>query len=74
MVYITERGIADLRGLAPHQRARLIIKNCAHPDYQPLLSEYLDWAEKSCEGHIPHDLSQALAFHCRFTASGSMKE
>ncbi|WP_285798466.1 acetyl-CoA hydrolase/transferase C-terminal domain-containing protein, partial [Escherichia coli] len=34
MVIITEQGIADLRGLAPRQRAPKIIENCAHPDYR----------------------------------------
>ena len=33
-VIVTEQGLADLRGLSPKQRARLIIENCAHPDYQ----------------------------------------
>ena len=30
---VTEQGLADLRGLSPRQRARLIIENCANPDY-----------------------------------------
>lgn len=32
MIVITEQGLADLRGLAPKQRARKIIETCAHPD------------------------------------------
>jgi succinyl-CoA:acetate CoA-transferase len=31
-VLITEQGIADLRGTNPHQHAREISNNCAHPD------------------------------------------
>ena len=31
-VIVTEQGIADLRGLAPKERAALIIENCVHPD------------------------------------------
>jgi succinyl-CoA:acetate CoA-transferase len=73
MVYITERGVADIRGLAPHDRARAIIKNCAHPDYQPLLTEYLTWSESHHMGHIPHDLSKAFDMHCKFMTTGSMK-
>ncbi len=33
-VIVTEQGLADLRGLAPRQRAKLIIANCAHPSVQ----------------------------------------
>ncbi|MFZ1383850.1 MAG: acetyl-CoA hydrolase/transferase family protein, partial [Propionicimonas sp.] len=32
MVIITEQGLADLRGLSPRQRAKVVINNCAHPD------------------------------------------
>ena len=32
MVFITEQGIADIRGLPPVKRAKLIIEKCAHPD------------------------------------------
>ena len=72
MVYITERGVADIRGLPPHERARLIIKNCAHPDFQPALYEYLERAEKE-PGHIPHELRNAFKMHCAFQETGSMK-
>jgi len=30
-VIITERGVADVRGLSPKERARVIINKCAHP-------------------------------------------
>ena len=30
-VIVTEQGYADLRGLAPKERAPLIIQRCAHP-------------------------------------------
>src|ERR1035437_1145001 len=33
-VIVTEQGLADLRGLAPRQRAKVLIDTCAHPDYQ----------------------------------------
>ncbi len=73
MVYITERGVADIRGLAPHKRARLIIEKCAHPDFQPVLKEYLEYTEKNFMGHIPHDLCQAFKMHCDFQMTGTMK-
>ncbi len=33
-VVVTEQGLADLRGLAPRERATLIIEHCAHPGYR----------------------------------------
>src|SRR5512145_452157 len=33
-VLVTEVGLADLRGLAPRERARVIIDNCVHPDFR----------------------------------------
>jgi succinyl-CoA:acetate CoA-transferase len=53
-VVITEQGVADLRGLAPRERATELIESCAHPDYRDALRGYLEEAER---GHIPHDLS-----------------
>lgn len=71
---ITERGVADVRGLSPRERARVIIKNCAHPDYQPMLTDYLDRAEKAGGyPHTPHMLDEALSWHTRFIQTGSMK-
>jgi succinyl-CoA:acetate CoA-transferase len=34
-VVVTERGLADLRGLSPRQRAHLIIEKCSSPEYKP---------------------------------------
>ena len=71
-VLITEQGIADLRGKSPSQRARLIIDNCAHPDYKQLLWDYL----KLSEGkgfHTPHSLQNAFRMHLEFADSGDMR-
>jgi acyl-CoA hydrolase len=38
-VVVTEQGLADIRGLSPRERAKVIIEKCAHPDYQDLLRE-----------------------------------
>ncbi|MGN0955030.1 succinate CoA transferase [Dialister sp.] len=73
MVFITEQGIADLRGLDPRERAREIITHCAHPDYRPLLMEYLLKAEQY-GGHMPVDLEEAFSMHRRFEQTGSMKK
>jgi len=32
-VLITEQGVADLRGLSPRKRSRVVIDNSAHPAY-----------------------------------------
>ena len=73
-IFITERGIADIRGLSPKERARLIIKNCAHPDYQPILTDYLERAEKVTNfAHTPHLLEEALSWHTRLMQTGTMK-
>lgn len=68
-VIITDQGVADLRGLDPVQRARVIIDNCAHPSYRPLLRDYLKLGKN---GQTPHTLQAALAFHVAFNATGDM--
>lgn len=73
MVVITEYGYADLRGLAPSERSKKMIA-IAHPDYRPLLEEYV--ARASAEGralHTPHDLATAFSFHLNLAEKGSMK-
>lgn len=72
-IVVTEQGIADLRGLAPRQRAQLIIDNCAHPMYRPQLQAYFD---EACErgGQTPHVLEKAFSFHDRFRETRSMLE
>jgi succinyl-CoA:acetate CoA-transferase len=73
-VFVTEIGLADLRGLSPRERARKIINNCAHPDYRPMLMDYLERAEaETKKAHTPHLLKEALAWHIKFTEEGTMK-
>lgn len=73
-VIVTEQGIADLRWKTPNERAKLIIENCAHPDYRPLLWEYYEHSCQVATGkHTPHDLTQALSWHQRFLDTGTMK-
>ena len=74
-VIITEQGLADLRGLPPRQRAEKIIENCAHPDFEEPLREYVKLAHTKANGmHTPHDLRTALGWHVRFLETGTMKE
>lgn len=68
-IIITEYGVADLRGKCPRERAKCIIDNCAHPDYRPLLHEYLN---KIKEGNTPVDLYNTFAFHKAFLETGDM--
>ena len=71
-VVVTEQGLADLRGLSPRQRARLIIEKCANPDYKPLL-DYLARAERLSYGkHTPHLLTESLGWHNRYLRCGQM--
>src|SRR5690625_5143305 len=47
-IIVTEQGYADLRGLAPVQRAEQIIENCANPLYKDQLREYFEIGRASC--------------------------
>ena len=61
-IIITEQGLADLRGLSPKQRARLVIDRCAHPDFRPMLHDYVERALHSGAGRqTPHLLGEALS-------------
>ena len=73
MVVISEYGYADLRGLAPRDRAKKMIA-IAHPDYRPLLEEYVE--RVTAQGrpmHTPHDLATAFSFHQNLAEHGTMK-
>jgi succinyl-CoA:acetate CoA-transferase len=72
-VIVTEQGVADLRGLAPRQRARRIIDHCAHPDYREALLDYFDRALAGAPGkHTPHLLDEAFSWHTHFLRHGTM--
>jgi acyl-CoA hydrolase len=56
---VTENGLADLRGLSPRQRAKLIIEKCASAEDKPLLLDYLSRSESLSYGkHTPHLLTE----------------
>jgi succinyl-CoA:acetate CoA-transferase len=72
-VLVTEQGLADLRGLSPRRRARLIIENCAAPEYKAQLLDYYNRAESTSYGkHTPHLLTESLSWHHRFVETGKM--
>jgi succinyl-CoA:acetate CoA-transferase len=70
-ILVTDQGLADLRGLAPRERARLIIDNCVHPAYREALSDYY---RRACAigGHTPHVLREALSWHLNLEETGRM--
>ena len=69
-IIVTEKGVADLRGKSPLERARIIIENCAGDDYKELLNDYLKTVPI---GHTPQTLSRAFAFHEAFVAHKDMR-
>jgi succinyl-CoA:acetate CoA-transferase len=72
-VVVTEQGLADLRGLSPTQRAKLVIENCSHPDYRPQLLDYFKSAVSLSYGkHTPHLLTESLSWHSRYLRTGHM--
>lgn len=73
-VIVTEQGLADLRGLSPKQRAKVIIGRCAHPDFRPALEDYYARALTGSYGlQSPSLPGEALSWHQRFMETGSMR-
>jgi succinyl-CoA:acetate CoA-transferase len=70
-ILVTEQGLADLRELAPRERARKIIDNCVHPTYRAQLDDYFD---RACArgGHTPHLIEEAFSWHRRRQQTGTM--
>ena len=68
---ITEYGVADLRHKSDMQKAQELIK-VAHPDYRPMLQDYLKYASKN-GGHTQHALSAAFAMHDTFLRKGDRR-
>jgi succinyl-CoA:acetate CoA-transferase len=72
-VVVTEQGLADLRGLSPTQRAKLVIEKCSHPDYRGELLDYYNRASRLSNGkHTPHLLTESLSWHSRYLRTGHM--
>jgi succinate CoA transferase len=68
-VLATEQGLADLRGLAPVERAERIIACCAHPAYRDYL---LSYSRNASAGHIRHDFSRCFELHDNLQRHGAM--
>ncbi len=72
-VIVTEQGLADLRGLSPKKRAKVIIENCTHPAFRPALLDYYQRALRDSPGkHTPHLLDEAFLWHRNFLEKGHM--
>ena len=71
-VLVTEIGLADLRGLAPRERARAVIEHCVHPSYRDELRDYF---ARAClrGGQTPHILEEAFSWHQRQRDTGTMQ-
>ncbi len=69
-VVATEWGVVDLRGRTPLERARLIVDNCAHPEYRDQLHRYFDFVKG---GHTPQTMAAAYAFHVQYLKTGDMR-
>ena len=72
-ILVTEQGIADLRGLSPRERARVIIENLAHPYYKDALRDYFKRASQG-GGNTPHLLQEAFSWHNRYQETGDMRQ
>lgn len=70
-ILVTDQGLADLRNLAPIERAQKIIDNCVHPDYREQMQSYFDQA-KLQKGHTPHILQNAFSWHTNLNENGTM--
>ncbi len=71
-ILVTEVGLADLRGLAPRERAAVIIANCVDKTYRDALQDYYDRAVKR-GGHTPHVLEEAFSWHVNLREKGTMR-
>ena len=73
-VIVSERGVADLRGLSPKEKAPIIIDQIANPKYQPWLYDYFKRACEACgNSQTPHILSEAFDCYKLFAETGSME-
>jgi succinyl-CoA:acetate CoA-transferase len=71
-ILVTDQGLADLRALAPRERAQTIIERCVHPVYRDQARDYF---KEACQrgGHTPHLMEQAFSWHMAFKERGTMR-
>jgi acetyl-CoA hydrolase/succinyl-CoA:acetate CoA-transferase len=71
-ILVTEQGLADLRGLAPKERAKVIIENCIHPEFKEQMEEYIYEANQE-GGQTPHVMTKVFSWHLNLKNHGTMK-
>jgi succinate CoA transferase len=69
-VLVTEHGVADLRGKDPRERARIVIANCAAPEYRDQLTAYLAFVRS---GHETLSFRSSFEMHHKFAQDGDMR-
>jgi acetyl-CoA hydrolase len=69
-VLVTEHGVADLRGKDPRERARIVIANCAAPEYRDQLTAYLAFSRS---GHEALSFRSSFEMHHKFAQDGDMR-
>ncbi len=76
-VIVTDCGLADVRGLAPKDRAKLVIDKCVHPLYKDIMRDYLERASADClrkkAGHEPQLWDRAFKMHLNLAQNGTMR-
>jgi acyl-CoA hydrolase len=69
-VLVTEHGVADLRGKDPRERGRIVIANCAAPEYRDQLTAYLAFTRP---GHEALSFRSSFEMHHKFAQDGDMR-
>ncbi|GAM18921.1 hypothetical protein SAMD00019534_020960, partial [Acytostelium subglobosum LB1] len=76
-IFVTEQGLADVRGLSPTERAIKIIERCAHPVYKPILMDYFKTSQQICVkkgmAHEPHQLDKCFKMYQHLQEKDTMR-
>ena len=73
MYWLPNRVWLICAAFPPSQREKVIIENCAHPDFKPALQDYLKRSlDHSFGKHTPHLLDEALSWHQRYLIADHM--
>ena len=56
--------------ITPAERAKLIVENCVHPDYRPIIQDYI---KRGGSGHSLQSLGAAFGMHLAYGKTGDMR-
>lgn len=77
-IFVTEQGLADVRGLSPKERAKVIVNTCAHPVYRDQLNDYFDRAYHAGKAkkalHSPHLFNKVYNMLLNLEQNGTMRD